>query len=467
MRIGLVGGSYQERSLPFDAQRSVNLFPVLDDKGGKEVGALYGTPGLSLFTTCGIGPARACFYSANGRCFVVSGSGLYELTSLGVATLVGTLLTSSGIVSIDENPFQLGMCDGTSVYIFTYATNVFAQVVDVDLPISGTLTYQDGYFIVTKVGTGSFYISAINDGTSWAALDFATAESSPDELLRCINAVGFLWLFGTKTTEIWGNTGASSFPFSRTSGGKMETGILAPHSAVAIDNSVIWVGRDNIGSGVVYRAQGFTPQRISTNPIELLLQAATSPSTIRAYTYQQDGHTFYVITGGGLATTLVYDLSTQFWHERAFTNTSGAYEAHLGACGMFAFNQQMVGDRRNGSVYLMNMTTYSDAGSAIVRERIYTHISDENKQVRYNSLDIGFETGTGLQTGQGSDPLVSLRVSKDGARTWSSWRNLSIGAVGKYITTVNFMRLGVARQLTLHLRISDPVKVAICGSYLR
>jgi len=467
VKIGLLGGSYQERSLPLDAQRSINLFPVLDDKGGKEVGALYGTPGLSLFVTCGVGPVRACFYSANGRCFIVSGTGLYELTSAGVATLRGTLDTSSSIVSIDENPFQLGFCDGTYVYTFTYATNTFLKVIDPDIPIAGTLTYLDGYFIITKVDTGSFYISAINNGDSWAALDFATAESSPDQLLRCINAVGQLWLFGTKTTEIWSNTGASSFPFARISGAKMETGILAPHSAVPVDNSVIWVGRDNIGSGVVFRAQGFTPQRISTNAIELILQQASSPSTLRAYTYQQDGHTFYVITGGGLSTTLVYDLSTGFWHERAYTNTSGVFEAHLGACGAFAFDRQLLGDRRNGSVYTMSMTVYSDNGDAIARERIYTHISDENKQIRYNSLDIGFEVGLGLQTGQGSAPVMSLCVSRDGARTWSSWQNKSIGRVGKYLTNVVFKRLGVSQIMTFRLRISDPVRVAITGSYLR
>jgi hypothetical protein len=42
-----------------------------------------------------------------------------------------------------------------------------------------------------------------------------------------------------------------------------------------------------------------------------------------------------------------------------------------------------------------------------------------------------------------------------------------MGAVGQYQKKVEFRRLGVAEQLTFKIRISDPVKVAIIGSYLR
>lgn len=465
MRIGLVGPSWQERSLPFDAQRSVNLYPVLDQMG-KEVSALYGTPGLALFSTAGTGPIRGLFCAHDGRTYVVSGSSFYEINSAGTATSRGTLLTSSGNVSMDENNLQLGVCDGTSVYIFTFATNVFARVTDVDLPSSGTITFIDTYFVVNKNSSGSFYISANNDGTSWAALDFATAESSPDDLYRVINAVGQLWLFGSKTTEIWFNSGATNFPFQRIAGAKMEVGIFAPHTAVPVDNSVFWVGQDSIGKCVVYRAQGFTPQRISTNAIEMILQGSAITNTLRAYTYQQDGHVFYVLTGGGLGTTLVYDISTQQWHERAYLNTGGTFEQHLGCCGVYAFGYTLVGSRLDGKIYRMALDLYDDAGSALCAERTYTHLSDEGKRIRYNQLEIGFETGVGLQTGQGSDPQVMLRTSRDGARTWSNWYSRTIGAVGKYGARVIFQRLGIAKIMTFQIRITDPVKRAITGSYL-
>lgn len=469
MKIGLVGPSYQQRSLPFDAQRSINLFPVLDQQG-KEVSALYGTPGLLLFASAGDGPIRGNFCSANGRAFVVSGSELYEIGSEGDASLLGGLDSNSSIVSIDENGFQLGICDGSNVYIFTYATDTFVKVTDIDLPSAGTLTFIDGYFVINQNDSGKFFISALYDGTSWAALDFATAESSPDNLLRVINAVGQLWLLGSKTGEIWTNTGASAFPFEKISGAKMEMGIIAPHTAVAVDNSVFWVGQSNIGSGIVFRAQGFSPARISTNAIELLLQAAPSPETLRAYTYQQEGHTFYVITGGGLTTTLVYDISTQLWHERAYLNNDGDLEQHLGSCGMYAFGQQLIGSRRNGFIYTMSLDYYDDDGDEIAAERIYTHLSDENKRLRFKQLEISMETGLEALDFSREDPVVdpqiTLYISRDGARTWSNGYQTSFGKVGEYLTRAVFRRLGVAFQWTFKIRITDPVRRVLIGSYL-
>jgi hypothetical protein len=467
MKIQLVGPSYTQRSVAFDAQRSINLFPVLDQLG-KEVSALYSKPGLELFATAGNGPSRGGFATTGGRCFFVSGPTLYEISTDGVATSRGTLDTSVGLVSIDENGTQLAICDGQFVYIFTYATNVFAKVTDVDLPVAGTITFLDGYFIVNQVGTGKFYISDLYDGTAWASLDFATAESSPDELKRVINAVGQLWLFGDKTSEVWNNTGDSTFPFERiSSAAKLGVGILAPHTAVEADNSVFWLGKDNIGSGIIYKAAGFTAQRISNNAIEYKIQQVTDISNIRGYTYQEEGHVFYVLTGGGLETALVYDITTDLWHERAYLDEFGQYKQPLENQVIFAFGKHLAGSRLDGKIYQQSMEFDSDDGEEIVRDRIYTHISNKDERTRYNSLVISMETGKGLQTGQGSDPKISMRVSKDMGRTWSNSYSASIGRVGKYKTKVRFSRIGIAECITFNIRITDPIRSALIGSYLK
>lgn len=466
MKIGLVGPSYVQRSLPFDAQRSVNLFPIMDEMG-KEVASMYGTPGKELFTTAGLGPIRGVFSSTNGRAFAVSGSILYEIDQAGNVTNRGSLDTSSGVVTTAENGPQLAICDGSLLYIFTYETNAFTKVTDSDLPLVGMVAYINGYFVVNELNSGRFYISALNDGLDWDPLDFATAEGSPDNLIGIVNAIGQLWLYGSETTEIWANTGDSDFPFRPIAGAKMETGIVSPYSTVGIDNSVIWVGRDRFGQGIVYKAQGFSPVRISTTPIEIRIQQATDLENITAFAYQEEGNVFYVLSGGGLETSLVYDLVSQQWHERAFLNMEGNFEQDLASSHMFAFGRHLVGDRRNGNIYEQSLDFYTDGGSTLCRERTYTHLSDEQKRIRYNALLIGFETGVGLQSGQGSDPLVSLQLSKDGARTWSDSYTASIGRVGEYHKEVEFRRLGVAEQMTFRIRVTDPVRVAITGSYLR
>lgn len=466
MKIGVVGPSYVMQSLPFDAQRTINMYPVTDQMG-KEISSLQGTPGLELFSTTSSGNGRKCFASAKGRDFVVSGSHLFEISSTGVSTDRGSLDTSEGNVTIAENATQMAICDGTYIYIFTYATNSLAKISS-GLPSAvGVVTSLDSYFITNELSSGRFFVSSLSDGTTWDALDFATAESNPDELLCVKNWSGQLFLLGSKTYEIWSNSGNASFPFQRIAGAVGDVGVLAPHSVLAVDNSLIWVGQDKNGKGIVYKTNGFRPQRISTEAIEGIIQDCDSPQDISAFSYQKHGHLFYIITGGGLDTSFCFDVSTGLWHERAYLNEDGIFECHLAADCMFsATGKHLVCDRRSANVYSMTEDVYSDYDREIARERIFTHISDENKTLRYNRLEIGVETGVGLQSGQGSNPLISLQLSKDGARTWSDWQNAEIGAAGEYQTRVVFRRLGVAHQMTFRIRISDPVKVSITGAYL-
>lgn len=466
MKTNLVGGSNQERSLPLNAERTINLYPV-KSKNGKETVALYGTDGIRLFATAGAQRIKKMFAAANGRVFAAASDGLYEVFTGGTTTLLGSFTQPTGLITIDENGLQLAVCDGTYVYTFIYSSNTFAKVTDVDLPSSGGITFIDGYFAVSKNSSGSFYISSLYDGTAWAALDFATAESSPDNLLRAINAVGQLWLFGNKTTEIWTNTGASAFPFERISGAKLEVGILAPMTATPLDNSIFWVGRDYLGSGIVYRANGFTPQRISTNAIEFLISQATTPEEMVSYAYEREGHVFYIITGGGLATTLCYDVSTGEWHERAYLNSIGVFEQHLGASGCYGFSKQLVGSRYNGKIYEMSPSYYDDDFAPLVAERTFTHISNENERLKFSQLEIAMETGVGLQTGQGENPQISLKISRDGGRTWSNEYATSFGAVGAYTARAIFRRLGQAFNWTFKIRITDPVKRVLIGGYLK
>jgi hypothetical protein len=466
LKIGLVGPTHEQRSLPWDAQRSINLYPVFDQQG-KEIAALYGTPGKELFTTCGAGPVRGMFSSNNGRGFVVSGFGIYEVFADGTNSLLGILDQSFGIVTMAENLTQLAVCDGASLYTLIYATGVFSKVTDPDLPTQvGTVENVDGYFMVNQVGTGRFYISTLNDGSSWAALDFATAESAPDKLVRVIGTVGQVFLIGSRTVEIWSNTGASDFPFRRITGA-MDIGTNSPYTALSISNTLFFVGQDAYGNGMVYKTQSFSPQVVSNPAIDKRIQEATDPTNMRAWAYQEEGSVFYVLTGGGLETSLVYDISTQQWHERAHLNIDGVFEQDLAVDHMFIFGKHLVGDRRNGKIYEQSLDFYSDAGDNLAAERVYTHLSDEGQRIRFNALEIGFETGVGLQSGQGSNPLVSLSLSKDGARTWSDTYTTSIGAVGQYQTKVEFRRLGIAEQMTFKIRITDPVKRAIIGSYLK
>lgn len=466
MRLPVATGTNQERSLTLDARRTLNYYIEVDQEG-REPAALYGRAGLADFAEVGDGAIRGTFTStSNGRFFVVSGSELYEVDSAGSGTLIGTLNQSSGNVSFAENSSQLAICDGVTLYLVTYSTDAFAEVVDGDFPGAETVEYIGGYFVVNPPDEETFYISNLLDGSSWEALDFDSAESAPDGLTRVISCLGYLWLLGERTTEIWSNTGDADFPFRRLSNAVLQYGIEAAHSALVIEDSLFWVGKTKEGTGIVYRTNGFTPQRISTPAIERAIQKAATKEDIRAWSFQQDGHTFYVITGGGLETSLVYDLSIGEWVEWSYLDEQGDHTPHLGIDCAFAFGKHIIGDRRNGKLYEMSLDYYDDAGDEIASDRIFAHIAQEDQRVRYNRLNLLFEPGVGLQSGQGSDPKVMVRLSKDHSRTWTGWFELSLGKVGKYQTKAVLRRLGVYEQLTIQTRVTDPVKRAFIGAFL-
>jgi hypothetical protein len=271
-----------------------------------------------------------------------------------------------------------------------------------------------------------------------------------------------LWLFGDTTIEPWNNTGAASFPFARVnSAARLSVGVAAVGTVLELDNTAYWVGKDINGTGIVYRADGFSPQRVSTEAIELRLQSSPSISTLKAMAYQEAGHTFYIITGGGMETALVLDVSTKLWFEWAYLNSFGQYELPLTNALFYAFGKTLALDRLSGKVYHQSSAYYSDNGEEIARDRIFTHIFDNGNPFLIKNLTVNFETGVGNTTV--ADPKVMLHVSRDGGRTFYIYYETFMGKIGEFLSRVVFWRLGRHRQCTFRIRVTDAVKVVITG----
>jgi hypothetical protein len=465
---GFVGPTYTMDALTFDCQRSVNLFPIISETGtSKSVAALVSAPGYSQFATAGGGPVRGARTAASGRAFVVSGSELYEVNTGGTTTLRGTLLTAITRISMAENGTQLMIVDGTYGYIFNMGSNSFAQITDIHFPQCSTVTFQDGYFIVPQNNTPKFYISALYDGLSWDALDFSSADANPDNLVSAISDNGMLWLHGEISTEVFQNTGAAAFPFERVPGAIIQTGCASAQSIVSLDNSLFWLGVDNLGRGVVWRSSGLSITRVSTNAIEKIISETSELQGSYGYAYHEHGHAFYCLNVQNLKTTLVFDVSTNLWHERTFEDTTtNETQQHRGSCHFFFNQKNMIGDRVDGLIYQQSVDLYSYNGEPIHRERISPHVSSEKKNLPFSVLELDIETGVGLQSGQGSNPQIMMRYSDDGGRTWSNERWTTIGAIGKYKTRVRWTRCGSARDRVFKVKYTDPTQFQINDAYL-
>ena len=459
-RFPVASSSYEMEAYSFDRQNAINLYAVVSETGSsKSRVALRSAPGLKAFTTIGGGAIRGGI-EAESRAFFVSGNEFYEVFSNGTSTLHGTLNTNSGIVQIKENPTQIMIIDNGDGYIFTKATNAFAVISDPDFPTPSSLTFQDGYFIVSEANSSKYYISAINDGTSWGALDFTTVEGAPDKLVAVRSNKSNLWAFGSKITEVYQNTGNATFPFQKISGAFIQTGCAAPNTIQNLDNSLLWLGIDENGDSIVWRSNGYNAQRISTQAIERKISSSTFFDDSYAWTYHERGHAFYVLQVKGLDTTLVYDVSTGDWRERAYRNPSTAnLEQYRGSCHIYAFNKHLVGDRLTNAIYEQDIDTYTDGGSPFVRKFVTPHISDAKQLISHSQVQLDMEVGVGTSAGQGIDPQIVMRYSDDQGKTWSSELWTTIGALGKYDTQVIWNKLGRSRDRIYEFTVTDPVFV--------
>ena len=501
MKTPILGSSYVARSVNAADSRCVNLFAEAIPEGGKEAGFLQRCPGLSLLATIGAGPIRGlwAFSSDASVAFVVSGTSLYKITTAYAPTFLG-VVAGTGPVSIADNGTQLFIAANGPSYIYNNTTNAFAQISDPDFPGAVSVGYIDGYFVFNQPNSQLIWVTSLLDGTAIDPLEFASAEGSPDGVVGLVVDHREVWVFGTNSIEVWYDSGATDFPLQRVQGAFNEIGCAAAYSIAKMDNGLFWLGSDARGRGVVYRANGYTGTRISTHAVEWQIQQYGTLSDAIGYTYQQDGHAFYVLIFPQANTTWVYDVSTQVWHERAGW-ANGAFTRHRSNCQMAFNNKIMVGDYENGNVYSFDLDTYSDNNAAQRWLRSWRALptgQNNLKRTAHHGLQLDCEVGTyagnalsvqdvstevpepiitetnGMfvttEDGQiTNEALVSLRWSDDGGHTWGNYHARSMGALGQTSTRVIWRRLGMTLKLrdrVYEVSGTDPVKIAIMGAEL-
>ena len=502
MQTPILGSAYVARSVNAAANRMVNLFPEVVPEGGKQPAFLNRAPGLRKLATVGAGPIRGLWAPqiTGSDGYVVSGNGLYKIDTAYNTTFLGTI-DGAGPVSIADNGTQIFIAANPNGYIYNMSTGAFAPVGDPDFPGAATVGYLDGYFVFNQPNSQKVWVTSLLDGTSVDPLDFASAEGAPDQLLSVNIDHREAWLFGTSTVEVWYNAGTADFPLQRIQGAFNELGCAAVYSVAKLDNTLFWLGSDARGNGVVYRAAGYRGERISTHAVEFAIQNYSVISDAVAYSYQQEGHKFYVLTFPTANATWVYDAITGAWHERAGWS-NGHFTRHRSNCQMNFNNQVALGDYANGNIYAFDLDVYADHDQPQKWLRSWRALpTGQNtlKRTAHHTLQLDAETGVGtgsyidgdfdlvteaglsLET-EGGDPLLldevdiagatpqaMLRWSDDGGHTWSREHWSSMGQIGKFGHRTFWRRLGMTQKLrdrVYEVSGTDPVKITIMGAEL-
>lgn len=475
MRTPFLGGTYVSRSRNLAYSRAVNIYPEkVETQQGKAIGAFYNTPGLDLLSTLGGGPIRGGLVAA-GNAYVVSGNGVYKITLASwTGTLLGTIGTASGPIDIIANSTQLLISDGAAGYLVILATGAVSVVAS--FPAGGsTLAYQDGFGLTNVAGTNQFNQSNLNDLGTWNPLNFSSADGQPGNIQSLLDLNRECWVLCDNNIEVWLNAGLAGFAFQRLAGVYIQVGCIAPFSAVHnASQSAMWLGQSENGRGIVYQARGYVPQRVSTHAIERVWQGYSSMSDAIGFTYQQEGHTFYVLSFPSGDSTWVYDLDVGMWHERAALGTDGLFHRHWSNCHFTYNNKNVVGDFRNGNLYAFNLDTYTDAGTTkkwLRTWRAWPTGQEKMVPYRFNSLHIDCQTGIGVTPG--TNPLMAMRFSNDGGWNWSPEKFTRAGATGETGLRVLFKRLGSTRRglgrgtgldRVWELSSSEPIPGALIGA---
>lgn len=416
-----------------------NCYAEISEGEDKSQVKIHATEGRNVFTTISqTGPCRALFVE-NGELYSVVGRNVAKTDIAGNSTILGGLSSDGQATFSVNNAGQITVTSGGLNKVIVSGT--MTDITDGDLPPAIDNVFLDGYTVYT-IEDGRLFASELQDSDDIDALDYATAEGSPDKNVRTVVRGRELWVFGKKSKEIMVNDAGTNFPFSPIAGAFESVGCLAAESVIVVEGApgtpVVWV--DN--NGIVKAAQRYTGQRISNHDVERSIRKDARKSEIRAMTYVRDGHVFYGITGSDY--TWVYDFATGRWHNRK----SYGY-AYSRASKAVRFNDKIiVGDTENGSLYELDPDTYLDGTDHLILTVRFPAAHKYPHRLRINGLYLDPLPGRGLNStdAHNADPNLIMRLSKDGGHTFSQERHIPIGKKGEFQKRVKETRWGVCGE---------------------
>lgn len=480
MKIPFCGEAYTDKTLNANAQRCVNLYPVLSPAADDpQRVVLYPVGGYDSIGVSGyvgeVVPPRGTF-ELNGLVYEVRGNKAYKVAiswnangqGTGTATQIGTLTTSTGRVFIECNTVQVVFSDGTSVYTYDLETGTFAAVTDTDLadlaPNGLTnITYQDGYILGAVRGSNRVVQFDLRDATSIDPLAFRDILSFADELKAIFSDRNNLYCFSKSECEVLYNAGSIPFAFSKISNVLIQAGCAAVASIAKIGSTIMWLASDPGGRAYVAAMEGFTPKPMSTQPINDAIESYGDVSDAYAYVYRQGGSLMYQITFPSVGKTWVCETSTGWWHERQYDRG-----ADIGYSCVNLNNRNIVQAQTDNGAFLFELSQSAPLDDRQPRIRVSPHLTKDGKIMFLDELNIMIEQGLHnndpVENVYGFTPKATLRISRDYGHTWVSVGTADLGRLGEYRKRLTWRRLAGGRQITLELTITDEFRTYILGA---
>ncbi|MCK5602183.1 hypothetical protein KAR91_09950 [Candidatus Pacearchaeota archaeon] len=463
VQLNIFGGFYENQSIPMSHQNLINWIPQIVEGEGLSQGALITPKSLVEFGTTGDNSNRGAIVMG-GIPYVVNGNALYSFDSAGAFTNYG-FISGAGRVSMASNGTKLAIVvPGGNAYQFDSGTSNITQVTDPDYITSDTVVFKDGFYVYTASDGSVFFNSALNDPLTFDALDFGTAEINPDRIITGHVNHNELFILGEETIEVFQNIGGSGFPFQRIPGANIQKGCYAKFSTVEFDNTFMFVGGGVNEKAAIWRVvSSQTAVKISTDAIDHAIQKFTEDEIALAfsYTFTVNGQFIVAFTFESDTipdVTFCYNGTSKKW----FQMQSGVDDNKWRVNAIVqAYGEILCADTEDGRLGKLD-DVFTEYGETIYQERTSQPYMIDGSSQYWSENELFMETGTGLTSGQGSDPQIRMSYSDDGGRTFSADRARSFGQIGEYSKRVVWRRLGrVPFNRVVRFVNTDPVKANI------
>lgn len=480
MRIPLeiATGFYESESLPLSAQRCINWIPVMPQAQGNVLNprALFDRPGVKEFTTL-VGTNRGGI-KANKIPYFVNGTSLFSIDVNGVTTNHGTV-EGTKRVSMATNTTVDGVTKiaivvpGGKGYTFTSATGLVTEITDTDFKPSDSVVFKDGFYVYTASDGLSFFNSNLNQPDVFNALDTGTAEIEGDLVVGGVVNHNELFIGGEETFELFQNVGGTGFPFQRIPGANIQKGLHAKAGAIGFDNTFVFVGGGKTEGSAIWRVTGSSSvNKISTSAIDTAIQRFTKDeiSDCFAMTYAKNGNYFVIFTFESDvidSKTFVYNATTSalagrsIWHELQTGVTDNRWRVQS---IVEAHNRFLVGDSLTNDIGELDDDTFTDYGEVIYHEKSSSPFRQLNETQFWEEMELNMETGVGLTNGQGSDPIIRMKFSNNGGKTFTSEFVRRFGKIGEFSRRVIWRRQGrIPTNRVVTFITTDPVRARLLG----
>ena len=467
MKLEFVGQSARDAgNIAANPSRLVNCFREPVVSGGTTGFVIRSVPGVAAFADLNRIFMRALI-EVGDVIYAVCGGRLFSVTDQAEVTELGTVADDPE-TTISSNNGLITVCAGGFYYVWDGATLTSPTIGNLDTAES--VSFLGGYTVLAGANAVSDRLlqwSDLYDASGFDALNFASAETTDEPIIRAVTINEQLVVFKASGHETWRVTGLAEPALALVVGSQIEIGLKAFNLFASYPNGAAFVGSDF----KVYAWNGAQLVPISTPAVEIAIELY-GPD--RMFFYEKRGHGFICLTFRDVP-AWCYDTATGEWHERSEGVALGPWSAKAaakvrgmwvvgyddGRIGAFSIIPQEFGaDLKRWAVSRMLWTGqrfrvqqlefFGDYGS----ERYPTNdtlLSDDGSAL--GDAVYGYLGDSGVEQGP---PRIAIRTSEDGV-TFAPERVRDMGLPGRYDHRVLVKNMGQFRRMAVEVTMTAPV----------